>query len=74
LVPTPGTVLPGNHEVAQRDYGASTNYTKRAFSRDPPELAVAAQVRLEFSEHAEHVEEALARRRAGVDRLLGRLQ
>jgi hypothetical protein len=38
LGPTPGTVLPGNHEVAQRDHGASTNYTKRAFSRDPPAI------------------------------------
>ena len=38
LGPTPGTVLPGNHEVAQREHGASTNYTKRAFSRDPPAI------------------------------------
>ena len=36
LGPTPGTVLPGNHEVAQRDYGATMNYTKRAFSRQAP--------------------------------------
>jgi hypothetical protein len=38
IVANPGTVLPGNHEVAQRDHGASTIYTKRAFSRDPPAI------------------------------------
>jgi hypothetical protein len=28
LGPTPGTVLPGNHEVAQRDHRAGMNCTK----------------------------------------------
>jgi len=28
----------------------------------------------EFGEHAQHIEERLARRRAGIDRLFGRLQ
>jgi len=32
------------------------------------ELALATQVRFEFSEHAEHIEKALARGRAGIDR------
>jgi hypothetical protein len=40
---------------------------------DSLELALAAEVRLEFSVQAEHVEEA-AGGRAGVDRLLGRIQ
>jgi hypothetical protein len=35
-------------------------------------LALAAKVGLELREHAEHVEEALTRRRAGVDGLLNR--
>jgi hypothetical protein len=35
---------------------------------DALQLALAAQVRLEFGEHAEHVEEALAGGGAGVDR------
>jgi hypothetical protein len=38
------------------------------------ELALAAQVRFELGEHADHVKEALAGGRAGVDRLLGRLE
>jgi hypothetical protein len=37
-------------------------------------LALAAEVRFELGEHAAHVEEALACRRAGVDRLFGSLQ
>ena len=41
---------------------------------DPLQLPLAAQIGLEFGEHAEHVEERLARGSAGVDRLLGRLQ
>ena len=41
---------------------------------DAFELSLAAQIGLEFGEHAEHVEERLAGRGAGVDRLLGRLQ
>jgi hypothetical protein len=41
---------------------------------DPFELALAPEVRLELSEHAEHVEEAFAGGRAGVDRLLGCLK
>ena len=41
---------------------------------DPFELPLAAQIGLEFGEHAEHVEERLAGSSAGVDRLLGRLQ
>ena len=40
---------------------------------DPFELALAPQVRFELGEYAEHVEEALAGGRAGIDRLLGRL-
>jgi hypothetical protein len=38
---------------------------------DPP---LAANVGLELGEHAQHVEEALAGRRTGIDRLLGGLQ
>jgi hypothetical protein len=38
---------------------------------DPLKLALAAQVRLEFREHAQHVQKALAGGGAGVDRLLG---
>ena len=41
---------------------------------DPFELPLAAQIGLEFGEHAEHVEERLAGGSAGVDRLLGCLQ
>src|SRR5438105_11632383 len=37
-------------------------------------LSLFAQVGLELREHAEHVEEALARRGAGIDRLLSGLQ
>jgi hypothetical protein len=42
--------------------------------RDALKLPFAPQVGLELGEHPEHVEEALAGRGAGVDRLLGRLQ
>jgi hypothetical protein len=38
------------------------------------QLAFAPQVGFELGEHAEHVEDALAGRGAGVDRLLGRLR
>ena len=41
---------------------------------DPLERPLAPQVRLELGEHAQHVEEALARGRAGVDWLRGRLE
>ena len=41
---------------------------------DPFKLPLAPQIGLEFGEYAEHVEERLASRGAGVDRLLGRLQ
>jgi hypothetical protein len=41
---------------------------------DTLRLTLAPQVGFEFREHAEHVEKALAGRRAGVDRLLGGLQ
>ena len=37
-------------------------------------LALPAQVGFELCEHAEHIEEAFARRGAGVDWLLSRLQ
>jgi hypothetical protein len=37
---------------------------------DPLQLALPAKVHLELREHAQHVQEALAGRRAGVDRLL----
>ena len=39
---------------------------------DTLHLPLAAQVGLEFGEHAQHVEEGLSRRCRGVDRLLGR--
>jgi hypothetical protein len=41
---------------------------------DPLQLALAAEVRLELGEHAQHVEEALAGGGAGVDRLFGHLK
>src|SRR5262252_7101075 len=41
---------------------------------DALHLPFAPDVRLELGEHAQHVEEGLARGRAGIDRLLGRLQ
>jgi hypothetical protein len=37
-------------------------------------LALAAQVRFEFGEHPEHIEKALAGRRADIDWLFGGLQ
>jgi hypothetical protein len=37
-------------------------------------LALSAQVGLELGEHTQHVQEAFAGRRAGVDRLLRRLE
>src|SRR6185295_4575313 len=43
-------------------------------SADAFKLSLAAQVGLKFGEHAEHVEERLAGRGAGVNRLLSRLQ
>jgi hypothetical protein len=46
----------------------------RLRSADPLQLPLAPQIGLKLGEHAEHVEERLARRSAGVDRLLGRLQ
>jgi hypothetical protein len=41
------------------------------FKSSPFKLPFAPQVGLERGEHPEHVQEAFARRRAGVDRLLG---
>jgi hypothetical protein len=41
---------------------------------DPFQLPFAAQIGLEFGEHAEHVEERLAGRSAGIHRLLSRFQ
>ncbi len=43
-----------------------------AFVGDPLQLPFPPQVGFELREHAEHVEEALASRGAGVDRLLCR--
>jgi len=40
--------------------------------RDSLHLALAPKVRLELGKYAQHVEKALAGRRAGVDWLLGR--
>jgi hypothetical protein len=40
---------------------------------DPLQLTFAAEICLELGEDTEHVEEALARGRVGIDRLLGRL-
>jgi hypothetical protein len=48
--------------------------TRRLGLGDSFELTLAPQVGFELGEHAEHVEKALAGRRAGVDRLLGGLQ
>ena len=48
--------------------------TARLGGADPLELSLAAQIGLEFGEHAEHVEERLAGCGAGIDRLLGRFQ
>jgi hypothetical protein len=42
--------------------------------RDASELPLATKVRLEFGEDTKHIEEALSGRRAGIDRLLRRLQ
>ena len=41
---------------------------------DPFQLPFAAQIGLEFGEHAKHVEKGLAARRRGINRLLGRAQ
>jgi len=60
--------------AASIEAGATLVDAGRLGLGDPLELALAAQVRLEFGEDAEHVQEALAGRGAGVDRLLGRLQ
>jgi hypothetical protein len=50
-------------------------YTPAAFCLgDALQLPLAAKVGLELGEHAEHVQEAFAGGRAGVDRLLRGLQ
>jgi hypothetical protein len=41
---------------------------------DAFQLTLAAQIRLEFGEHAQHVQKALAGSRTGIDRLLRRLE
>ena len=50
------------------------NISPRGANHRSLKLAFFAQVGLELGEHAQHVEEALARRGAGVDRLLSRLE
>jgi hypothetical protein len=41
--------------------------------RDPLKLPFSSQVCLKLSKHAKHIQEALSRRRVGVDRLLRRV-
>ena len=66
---TPGQALPDGFQV---DSGRAAAVDAALPCRgDPLGLPFAAQVGLELREHAQHVEESLAGRGRGVDRLLG---